>query len=384
MQETIRIGIAGAGFAARFHHENFPESGVAVTAVTSARAESRDAFAAKHGLQAFESVEEMLPHIDVLDICTPPSSHSGYILAAARAGKHVIVEKPLTGFYGSPETASKSAMLECVVEEARRLRDAVTAAGITLGYAENFVYSPSIQKEREIVEKTKAQILRMTGEESHNGSHSPVYGIWSVQGGGSLIAKGCHPLGAILYLKRKEGLARTGKPVRPAAVSARTHSITKVPAFEDRGFLRTKYQDTEDYSFIHVVFDDGTVADVTASELVLGGIYDFVEVFANNHRTRCRMSPVSVVDVYNPKHEQFKELYLVEKLSSNEGWIPASPEEGWSLGYGRELKNFCDAIRNGRTPESDLDLAIDTTLTLYAGYVSADALGRETQVPRIF
>ena len=375
----LRIGIAGAGFAARFHLENFPEAGVDVTAVTAARAETREAFAAKHKLRAFASVEEMLPEIDVLDICTPPSSHREHMLAAARAGKHVIVEKPLMGFYGSAKTGKRT-MLDAVVAEGRELLNAVRKAGITLGYAENFVYAPSVQKEREIVEKSRAQILRMAGEESHNGSHSPVYGIWSVQGGGSLIAKGCHPLGAILYLKRKEGLTRLGRPLRPATVSARTHSVTGIPGFEDRGFLRTKYQDTEDYAFLHVTFEDGTVADVTASELVMGGIYDYVEVFANNHRTRCRISPVSVLDVYNPRHEQFKDIYLMEKITSNEGWIPASPEEGWSLGYGRELRNFIECIREKRAPESDLELALDVTLTIYAGYVSAEEKGREVEV----
>ena len=114
--KTLKLGIAGAGFAARFHLENLPEAGVEVVGVTSARAESRDAFAAKHKLRAFASVEEMLPEIDVLDICTPPSSHQQYMLAAARAGKHVIVEKPLTGFYGSPEKTSKREMLDAVVE----------------------------------------------------------------------------------------------------------------------------------------------------------------------------------------------------------------------------------------------------------------------------
>lgn len=379
----MRIGIAGTGFAGKFHLENYADCGVEVAGVTSARAESREAFGAKYGVRAFESVAVMLPEIDVLDICTPPSSHREYILAAAALGKHVIVEKPFTGFYGSPEKFDKRRMLDAVVEEAGALRDAVSGAGITLGYAENFVYAPSIQREREIVEKTRAQILRMVGEESHSGSHSPVYGIWSVQGGGSLIGKGCHPLGAVLYLKRKEGMARLGRPIRPASVSARTHSITKLPGFEDKGFLRTTYQDTEDYGIMHVVFDDGTVADVIASELVLGGIYDFVEVFANNHRTRCRMSPVNVLDVYNPRHEQFKDLYLVEKISSNEGWIPASPEEGWSLGYGRELRDFVEAVHTGRAPESDLDLAIDTTLTIYAAYVSADRQGGEAAVPRL-
>src|SRR6266478_5961709 len=381
MVNQIRIGIAGTGFAGRFHLENFPQSEVQVVGATSTLPESRDSFASKYGVRSFASVAEMLPEIDVLDICTPPSSHGEYILQAAAAGKHVIVEKPFTGFYGSPERYDKREMLASVVAAARNLREAVRSAGIILGYAENFVYAPSIQKEREIVEKTRAQILRLTGEESHSGSHSSVYGIWSVQGGGSLIAKGCHPLGAILYLKRKEGLARLGHPLRPAFVSARTHSITKIPGFEDRGFLRTKYQDTEDYAFLHVTFEDGTVADVTASELVLGGIYDYIEVFANNHRTRCRISPVSVLDVYNPRHEQFKDIYLVEKITSNEGWIPASPDEGWSLGYGRELRNFIDSVRTGRAPESDIDLAIDTTLTLYAGYISADEKGREVEVP---
>jgi predicted dehydrogenase len=381
--KTLKLGIAGAGFAARFHLENFPESGVEVVGVTSAHAETRDAFAAKHKMRAYASVAEMLPEIDVLDICTPPSSHQEYILAAARAGKHVIVEKPLTGFYGSPEKTKKREMLERVAEAGQELRVAVQRAGITLGYAENFVYAPSVQKEREIIERSRAQILRMQGEESHNGSHSPVYGIWSVQGGGSLIAKGCHPLGAILYLKRKEGLTRLGRPLRPATVSARTHSITSIPGFEDRGFLRTTYQDTEDYALLHVTFEDGTVADITASELVMGGIYDYVEVFANNHRTRCRISPVSVLDVYNPRHEQFKDIYLVEKISTNEGWIPASPEEGWSLGYGRELRNFIECVREGRTPESDLELALDVTLTIYAGYVSAEEMGREVAVGRV-
>src|SRR5438128_10331387 len=231
-------------------------------------------------------------------------------------------------------------MLASVVAAARNLREAVRSAGIILGYAENFVYAPSIQKEREIVEKTRAQILRMTGEESHSGSHSSVYGIWSIQGGGSLIAKGCHPLGAILYLKRKEGLARAGNPIRPVAVTARTHSITRLPAFEDKGFLRTKYQDTEDYALLHVVFEDGMVADIMTSELVLGGIYDFVEVFANNHRTRCHISPVRVVEVYSPNKKEFEGIDLCEKISSNEGWINAYPEFGWHNGQLQEMADF--------------------------------------------
>jgi predicted dehydrogenase len=379
----LRVGIAGAGFAGQFHLRNLRGLPAVAAGVTSARAESREAFAKEFNVPAFDSVEAMLPHIDVLDICTPPSSHSRYIRLAAEAGKHVIVEKPFTGFYGSPEEHSKEEMLAAVIEDCRDLRDIVTRAGIVLCYAENFIYAPSIQKEREILETTRAQILRMTAEESHSGSHSPVYGIWAEQGGGSLIGKGCHPLGGVLYLKRKEGLARRGSPILPAAVSARTHSITRLPAFEDRGYLRTTYKDTEDYALLHVVFDDGTVADILTCELVLGGIYDYVEVFANNHRTRCRISPVHVVDLYSPSHKEFAGQDLVEKVSSNEGWLAADPEHGWANGQYHEMRDFLSSILERRPPECGLDLAIDITLTIYAGYVSASRKGAEVEVPRI-
>src|SRR5438034_9941808 len=117
MDNPIRIGIAGTGFAGRFHLENIADTGAQVVGATSVRAESRDAFASRYGIRSYASVAEMLPEIDVLDICTPPSSHSEYILQAAAAGKHVIVEN----FYGSPERYDKRRMLEEVITESRRL-----------------------------------------------------------------------------------------------------------------------------------------------------------------------------------------------------------------------------------------------------------------------
>jgi len=272
-------------------------------------------------------------------------------------------------------------MLTEVVRLLKRIAAAVRKSGAMFGYAENFVYAPSLQKEREIVEKTGAQILRMTGEESHNGSASPVYGIWKFAGGGSLIGKGCHPLGGILYLKRKEGLVRNGKPIRPVSVSARTHELTRLPAYSDQKLIRTDYLDIEDYGFMHVVFEDGTIADVVTSEVVLGGIYDYIEVFANNHRTRCSMSPAGLMDTYNPRNAQFKDVYLMEKISTKEGWTQAAPDENFTLGYQAEIQDFIACAAEGRTPESDLGLAMDTTAVIYAAYLSEEQKGREVKVP---
>ncbi len=401
--ERLRVGLVGAGFAATYHVDCLRRvSGVPleIAGVTSLRAESREAFAASRGLRAFDSVEAMLEQVDVLDICSPPYAHREQILLAAEAGKHIIVEKPLTGHFGPADTshlpreaaqgeawrgdrAPKGPMLAAVLDTLVEIGEAVRSAGVVFGYAENFVYAPAVQKEREILEKTKAQVLRMYGEESHNGSASPVYGIWRYSGGGSLIGKGCHPLGAILYLKRVEGVTRLGRPIRPASVSARVHEITRLPNYDDQGFLRTDYHDIEDYGLMHVVFEDGTVGDVITCELVLGGIYDYVEVFANNHRARCRLNPNDMMDLYNPHGPNFADIYTVEKISTKEGWSPVAPDEYFSMGYQAELQDFLECMATGRQPQSDLDLAIDCTATIYAAYVSAEAGGREQEVPRL-
>jgi predicted dehydrogenase len=129
------------------------------------------------------------------------------------------------------------------------------------------------------------------GEESHSGSHSPYYGSWKFSGGGSLVGKGCHPLSAALYLKRVEGEARDGVPIRPLTASARTHEITRLKTYRDEGFLRTAYDDVEDFVQIHVKLSDGTVADIFSTELVLGGVHNWLEVVCNNHRTPLQSEP---------------------------------------------------------------------------------------------
>ena len=391
---NIKIGVVGTGFAGKFHVECLHRiygATVTLAGVTSLRRESREAFGRQHGIPVFDSVEAMLPAVDLIDVCSPPYAHEAGILAAAATGKAIICEKPLTGYFGPTgaddkyrgDKDSKLKMLGESVARMQKIAAAVRKHKVFFGYAENFVYAPSLQKEREIIEKTGAQILRMTGEESHNGSASPVYGIWRFAGGGSLIGKGCHPLGGMLYLKRREGLARAGKPIRPVRVSARTHQLTRLPAYRDAKLIRTDYHDIEDYGFMHVTFADGTVADTLTSEVVLGGIYDYVEVFANNHRTRCHISPTGLVDAYNPRGEQFKDIYLIEKASTKEGWSPAAPDENFTIGYQAELQDFITCAVTGAQPQSDLELALDTTATIYAAYLSDERKGVEIEIPQL-
>jgi predicted dehydrogenase len=390
MVKTVRVGIVGARFAARFHWDGYRRVygvPVQVVGVTSTSAESREVFARERGVKAFASFEELCEACDVIDLCTPGSTHEPLAVQALQRGRHVIVEKPFTGYYG-PGTEDfrgnvfpKEIMLREALASADRILAAAREAGKHVCYAENWVYAPAVEKEREILAKTGGQILWIIGDESHSGSHSPYYGIWKFSGGGSLVGKGCHPLTAVLHLKRVEGETRDGKPIRPATVSARTHEITRLKNYRDAGFLRTTYDDVEDYGQMHITFEDGTVADIFSSELVLGGVHNWLEVFANNHRTRCNLNPVNALETYNPKEEFLKDVYVTEKIGTKQGWSHPAADEDWQHGYPREFQDFMESIANDREPLSGADLARDTVAVLYSAYLSAERKGTEVKIP---
>ena len=247
-------------------------------------------------------------------------------------------------------------------------------------YAENWIYAPAIQKEREVIQKTGAQIVWMQAQQSHSGSHSLDYGKWRLSGGGSLIGKGCHPLAAVIYLKQVEGITRSGIPIRPISVSARTHAITRNSNYIQLGHLRDSYTDVEDYASVHIVFEDGTFADIVASELVQGGVKNYVEIHANNHRTICNIAPNNAMQTFNPKEDYLNEVYVVEKTETKQGWSNISPDEGWFNGYQHEMDAFYRSAAYGDAIESNSQLAADVTSVIYSAYLSAEKNGVEIKL----
>ena len=126
---------------------------------------------------------------------------------------------------------------------------------------------------------------------------------------------------------------------------------------------------------MHVEFDDGTVADVFASDIVLGGIHNWLEVAANNHRAICNINPNTAMQTYNPVEKNFKDVYVVEKIGTKQGWACTSPDEDWFTGYPQEIEAFYRTIAYGEPVESDSLLAADAISTIYSAYVSADRQG---------
>ena len=384
---TVRVGVIGAGFVAHLHAEAYQMvRGVTVElrCVTATRPERAAAFATAFGVATTApGVEAVLadPEVDAVDLCVPNHLHAPLGIAAAKAGKHVIVEKPLTGYFGSPETP-RDQMLRQALAAADDLIQACRAAKLRLCYAENWVYAPAVQKARRLLAASGGPILRIIGEESHSGTHAAANKRWETGGGGSLLGKACHPLGAALYLKAEEGMRLRGAPVRPVAVMAEVAHLADTATFKASTpcYMRVvAASNVEDWGSMLITFDDGTVAQITASDVVLGGVRNQMAVYGAKAVVFANINPNNAVQAYAPEATVFGEEYIVEKTETKAGWSFPQPNEDWSNGYPAEMQDFMESIALGREPLSGAQLARDVTAVIYAGYVSA-AEGRRVDL----
>lgn len=388
-RKSLRAGIVGAGFSANFHYEALRRAfgvDVDIRGVYAIDPEETKQFAATREIKAYSTLDELLDDVDVVHVCVWTAGHEEIAVAALERGKYPIVEKPFTGYMGDGsadfdgDSFPKKMALTQAMQSVDRMLAAERDSDARILYAENWVYAPAIQREREILEKTGAQILWMHGEEGHSGSHNPTYGRWQSSGGGTLIGKGCHPLTAALYLKRVEGLTNRGRPIMPKTVSSRSHSLTRNADFRDEGMIRCDYEDIEDWSMAHITFEDGMIATIFASEIILGGIHNWIEIAANNHRTVCNINPNTAMQVYNERAANFDDIYTVEKIGTKSGWVNMPPDEDWFTGYPQEIEAFYRTIAYGDRLESDSALAADTIATIYSAYLSAERGGAEVSI----
>jgi len=383
----LRIGIVGARFAADLHAVNYRplvSAKVELAAVCSRTRADAEAFARRHGIpRVFTDHRELAasPDVDVVDVCTTTDSHHAIAIDAARAGKHVIVEKPLTGAF-CEGTEPREAMLAQALRNSDAVLDAVAKAGVTLCYAEDFVYAPPVAKLRRLLDASGGVILELRAEESHSGSHAAYASRWRSAGGGALLRMGSHPVGVVLHLKHYEGIKRDGRPIRARAVTADVAQLTKLPAVADRKlYMRTRAEDVEDWAVAVVTFEDGTKATVHSNDITLGGVRNVVTAYLTNGVVQANINPNNAVAAYAPDGAVWGDEYITEKVETKGGWQFPSPEEDWMRGYPQELADFVDAIRERREPLSGALLAREVVEVIYAGYLSA-ATGRRVELHR--
>ena len=384
---ALGIGIVGARFAADLHAVNYKPlvpTRVRLAAVCSRTPADAEKFARHHDIpRVFGDVRDLIEcaDVDVVDICSTTDSHHEIAVAAARSGKHVIVEKPLTGFFGAA-TVDRGAMLDTALRNSDAVLDAVAKAGVTLCYAEDFVYAPPLAKLRRLVDASGGTILELRAEESHSGSHAAYARRWQSAGGGALLRMGSHPVGVVLHLKHYEGQRRRGRPIRATSVVADVAQLTRLPDVAGRTpHLRTAVDDVEDWSVAIVTFEDGTKATVHSNDITLGGVRNVVTAYLTNAVVHANITPNTTLAAYAPDAAVWGDEYISEKVETKAGWQFPSPDEDWMRGYPQELADFVAAIRERREPLSGGLLAREVVEVIYAGYLSA-ARGRRIELAR--
>lgn len=103
MKKSFDVGFIGSGFAAEFHLaalRKVYDVKIQVVGAYSPTKSNLEEFCTKQALEAFSSAEELISRVDVVHICTPPSTHESLCIQALKQHRQVIVEKPLTGYFG--------------------------------------------------------------------------------------------------------------------------------------------------------------------------------------------------------------------------------------------------------------------------------------------
>lgn len=395
-KRQVNVALIGTGFIAETRaraYAGITGYEVRIAAVASRSKDRATAFARKHGVpEVYDDYREILARsdIEIIDLCVPNHLHRPMTEAAAAARKHIVCAKPLTAFDGHGVAADtdfgtipRTRMLEVAVENADAMVGAAERAAVRLMYAENWVYAPPIAKADRLVGASGGAILEMRGGECHSGSHSPYAREWRYSGGGALLRLGVHPVGAMLHLKRQEGLRRLGEPIRVRAVMAEVGDLTRTPAVQQEGhhWIGMGWVDVENWGSLIITFEDGTRGIVWASDAVLGGMESSLQILLSNAHIKCHMEHTNLVQAFAPDASIFAPEYLMEKLETKAGWSSPAPDEDWAQGHRHALQDFVESVVEGRRPLADGPLGRDVIEVVYAGYLSA-AEGRRVELRR--
>lgn len=333
----VHVGIIGSQFQADIHAESFrilPEE-AEVVAVASPTPGNAQRFARRHGIPRFFTDYRQLlaePDIEMVTIAAPNDVHAPMAVDAARAGKHVVCEKPLC----------------MTLEEADVMIDTCRRQGVLLMYAEELFFTPKYVKAKQMADEGAfGKVYLVKQCEKHFGPHADWF--WDVQrsGGGVFMDMGCHGIAFCYWFLG-----------RPKIQSVLCHMGTHVHGDKTQG---------EDDSICILEFANGVKGLVENSWARRGGMEDRVEVYGEGGVTYANLHMGNAL----PTYSQYGYGYAVEKAPSTKGWTWPVFEELWNYGFPQEMLHFARCARGKETPQATGEDGRVVQEVLYAGYHSA-------------
>lgn len=332
----VSVGLIGSQFISSIHAESLlacPQARLA--AVASPTPGNAAKFAARFGIpKAFTDYRALLadPEIQMIVVGAPNDLHCPIVLAAAAAGKHIVVEKPF-----------------CLnLDEADRMLAACRAAGVKLMYAEELCFAPKYVRLKQLLDSGalgKPTLLKQS--EKHDGPHAAHF--WDVErsGGGVTMDMGCHAIEFFRWM-----LGR--RPIK----SVYAQLSTQVHGAKTRG---------DDNALLILEFEGDVVCMAEESWTKLGGMDDRAEVHGSHGVAYADLLHGNAIETYSASGYD----YAVEKAGSTQGWSFTIYEEAWNYGFPQELAHFVDCVANDKPPLVTGDDGRAVLEVLFAAYESA-------------
>ena len=318
--DKVRIGIVGSKFAADFHCDSYSRNDKAEV-VAVAAIDNLEEISSKWSIpDTYEDYNEMLKRddVDMISVCVPNFLHHDVSIAAARAGKHILCEKPVA----------------TSVSDAKEMVEVVEKEGIKFFYAEDWCFAPALQKVISVVDEGGiGDVVYVKAKEVHCGTHSSFAKNAKTCGGGSLIHLAIHPIGWILHFLSNGGKNKVVEVIGKTTGGGADNYVHK----DNTG---------EDWAIGIMKFADGQHAFVEGNYVTVGGMDDKVEIYGTDGVIKIDLTLGSCVDVYSrPGYS-----YALEKTDNTLGWTKPAVDEFYNLGYVAELGYAVDCVLNDEDP----------------------------------
>ncbi len=345
MNNTVKVGIIGSQFISTIHAESLQRCAAAETiAVASPTPGNAEKLAQSFGIaHHFTDYRELLAinDIDMVVIGIPNDLHCEVVTAAAAAGKHIVIEKPL-----------------CLnMNEADRMIEAAKTANVKLMYAEELCFAPKYVRLKQLLDSgALGDPTLIKQSEKHDGPHAPHFWDVNRSGGGVAMDMGCH---AVEFFRWMLG--------RPAIKSVYAQMNTFV--HQDKTF-------GDDNAILVIEFDSGVVGMAEESWTKLGGMDDRAEIYGTQGVAYADLLHGNSIETYSLEGYD----YAVEKAGSTVGWTFTIYDEAYNYGFHQEMAHFVECVQHNSQPLVTGEDGRAVLEVIFAAYESART-GRKVNLP---
>ncbi len=346
---AIGFGLIGCGMIANFHARAVADiRGASVMGCFDTVPAAADRLAQTVGCTAYHDLQAMLenPRIDVVTICTPSGAHLEPALAAAAAGKHVIVEKPL----------------EITLDRCDQIIRACAKAGVVL----STIFPSRFHESSQVLKKAvdQGRFGRITiGDAYVKWYRTQQYydsgawrGTWKLDGGGALMNQAIHSVDLLSWLMG---------PVQD--LSARF------------AMLAHERIEVEDVAMATLRFQNGALGVIEATTAAYPGALKRIEIHGSEGSAVLQEEDITTWNFARPMKADAK---LLERMAgkTKTGGGAADPAAIGHHGHTHQFQDVLKAIRTGGSPLVDGQEGRKSVEIILAIYKAAET-GRTVTLP---